>query len=93
MSFIDGLLKIAGKDDFQLDSTIGTGYILRQCWKYGWMIIRGKFFSFGYPNISNDVFIGKKVTAIEKKKMSIGKKTKLQDGVYIDTFSRGITWE
>ena len=48
MSALDVLLRIAGKDNFQLDPDIDTGYILRQCWKYGWMMVRGKAFSFGY---------------------------------------------
>ena len=30
MSVINRLLKIAGKDNFQLDPAIGTEYILRQ---------------------------------------------------------------
>ena len=88
MSIIDRLLKFAGKDNFQLDSTIGVGYILRQCWKYGWMMVRGRFFSIGYNQIANSVFIGKKVKVIEKKHLAIGEKTKLQDGVYIDALSR-----
>lgn len=88
MGVLDKLLKIAGKDDFQLDSSIGTGYILRQCWKYGWMMIRGKHFSLGHGQIANDVFVGKNVKVIEKKYLTIGEKTKLQDGVYIDALSR-----
>ncbi len=89
MNIIDGLLKIAGKDDFQLDSAIGKKYILRQCWKYGCMMIRGRFFSIGYKKIANSVFIGKKVKILEKRNLSIGEKSKLQDGVYIDALSRG----
>ena len=88
LKIIDRLLNIAGKENFQLDSTISTPYILRQCWKYGWMMIRGKIFSFGYSNIANSVFVGKKVKVIEKKHLTMGEKTKLQDGVYIDSLSR-----
>ena len=88
MSVIDVLLRIAGKDSFQLDPDIDTGYILRQCWKYGWMMVRGKAFSFGHEEIAKNVFIGKNVKAIEKKHLTIGQKTKLQDGVYIDALSR-----
>lgn len=87
MSIIERLLKIAGKDNFKLDSDIGAGYILRQCWKYGWMFLRGKLFSFSYKKIANDVFIGEKVRVIEKKSLTVGKKTKLQAGVYIDALS------
>lgn len=88
MSIIDKLLKFAGKDNFQLDPAIGTRYILRQCWKYGWMMVRGRFFSIRYSQIANSVFIGRKVKVIEKKQLVIGEKTKLQDSVYIDAFSK-----
>lgn len=87
MSIVEKLLKIAGKDDFQLDPSISNEYILRQCWKYGWMMIRGKVFSFGYREIASNVFVGRGVKAIEKRHLHIGQKTKLQDGVYIDAFS------
>lgn len=50
MKLIDKLLVIAGKKDFKIDDKISTGYILRMCWKYGWMMIRGKIFSFGRHN-------------------------------------------
>ena len=89
MSALDVLLRIAGKDNFQLDPDIDMGYILRQCWKYGWMMVRGKAFSFGYEKIAKNVFVGKDVKVIEKKHLTIGQKTKLQDGVYIDALSRG----
>ena len=88
MRVLDMLLKIAGKDNFQLDPSIGIGYILRQCWKYGWMMVRGRLFSIGHGQIANDIFIGKKVKVIEKKHLTIGQKTKLQDGVYIDALSK-----
>lgn len=88
MSVIDALLKIAGKDNFQLDPNIGAGYILRQCWKYGWMMVRGKTFSFGHEKIAKNVFVGKNVEVVEKKHLTIGQKTKLQDDVYIDALSR-----
>lgn len=88
MSVLDKLLKIAGKDNFQLDPNIDIGYIWRKCWKYGWMMIRGKIHSMGHPNISNSIFVGKNVEIIEKKHLTIGKKTRLQDGVYIDALSK-----
>lgn len=88
MSLIDKLLKIAGKENFHLDSAIEKKYILRQCWKYGLMIVRGKVFSLGYTRIAKNVFVGRNVRVIEKKKLTIGQKTKLQDGVYIDALSR-----
>ena len=88
MKIIYALLKIAGKENFQIDSSIGTGYILRQCWKYGWMMIRGKLFSIGQKGISSDVFVGHKVKIIEKRHLVMGSKSRLQDGVYIDALSR-----
>lgn len=60
MSVIDVLLRIAGKDNFQLDPDIDTGYILRQCWKYGWMMVRGRTFSFGYKKNSKECFCREK---------------------------------
>lgn len=88
MGVLDALMKIAGKDNFHLDPGIDEEYIMRQCWKYGWMMIRGKAFSLGYKKIAKNVFVGKKVKVIEKKHLTIGQKTKLQDGVYIDALSR-----
>lgn len=89
MRVLNVLLRVAGKDNFQLDPEINTGYILRQCWKYGWMMLRGKLFSFGHKKIAKNVFVGKNVKVIEKKYLTIGQKTKLQDEVYIDALSRG----
>lgn len=88
MGIVEKLLKIAGKDNFQLDSSISTNYLWRQCWKYGWMMIRGRFFSLGHRQIARNVFVGKKVKVLEKRHLSIGEKTRLQDGVYIDALSR-----
>lgn len=87
MAIVDKLLSIAGKDNFKLDSEISKSYIIRQCWKYGIMMLRGKFFSVGNAKISNNVFVGGKVKIIEKKSLTVGRKTKLQDGVYIDALS------
>lgn len=92
MSVIDKLLKIAGKDNFQLDQAIGMKYIFRQCWKYGCMLVRGKIFSFRHEKIENSVFIGKKVKIIEKKNLTVGQKSKLQDGIYIDALSQDGVW-
>lgn len=85
------LLKIAGKENFELDENIGMSYLFSVCWKYSWMLVRGKVFSFGYRLISNDVFVGKNVKVLQKKKIFIGRKVKIHDGVYLDalTDSRG----
>lgn len=88
MQIVDKLLKIAGKDKFQLDPSIGKRYIIYQCWKYGRMLVRGRIFSLGYKNIAKDIFVGKKVKVLEKKYLYVGKKTKLQDQVYIDALSK-----
>lgn len=50
MFVIDKFLKLAGKENFQLDPAIEERYILRQCWKYGWMIVRGKIFALGHAS-------------------------------------------
>lgn len=81
------LVKLAGKENFKIDENISYTYILRQCWKYGWMMIRGKILSLFFKNISSSVFIGKKVSLLEKKRIYIGNKSKLHDGVYIDALS------
>lgn len=86
------LLKIAGKEGCQLDKSIGTSYMLRLFWKYGWMLIRGRCFSLGSRKINKCVFVGRNVKVLEKRKLSVGSKTKLHDFVYIDGLSRaGVT--
>ena len=87
MGLKEKLLKIAGKDDFRMDEDISTSYILRLCWRYGWMMIRGKFFSIGHSTIASDVFVGKHVKAYEKKSLAIGRKVKLHDNVFIDALT------
>lgn len=87
MSLMQMLLKIAGKDNIQLDNGISKGYIFHLCWKYGWMMIRGIVFSFGNSSISRKVFIGKKIKVLEKRCLSIGAYTKIHDNVFIDALS------
>lgn len=87
MSLIERLLTLAGKDKFALDERIGKGYILELCRKYGTMLIRGRFFSLGYPSIAHTVFVGSKVKVLEKRYLSVGSKAKLHDAVYIDALS------
>jgi acetyltransferase-like isoleucine patch superfamily enzyme len=88
MKMIDRLLETVGKKNFHLDQAIGMTYILKLCWKYGWMMVRGKLFSLGRKNISRKIFVGKNVRILEKKHLSIGEKSRLQDGVYIDALSK-----
>ena len=87
MSLKQKLLRIAGKENFELDSNISTKYVLRLCVKYGFMMIRGKIVSFGCNQISSSVFIGKNVKITEKNMLSIGDKTKIHDGVVLDSLS------
>ncbi len=82
------LLKLAGKDGFELDKRISNGYIFSLCMRYGLMMIRGKMFSLGNKKISKSIFVGKHVRILEKKYLTIGVKTKLHDNVYIDALSK-----
>lgn len=86
------LLKLAGKDNFELDERIGRGYFMRTCWRYGWMKVRGYLMSLIGKDISSDVFIGKHVKLIERRYLTIGRKTKIHDNVKIDALSmNGVT--
>lgn len=88
MALIDKLLIITGKEGFKLDNRIGKGYVFRLCIKYGLMLLRGKFFSLGYPSIDKTVFVGRRVKALSKKHLTVGLKSKIHDGVYIDALSK-----
>ncbi len=87
MSLIEKCLKLAGKKDFHMDKRIGTGYVLRICWKYGWMMVRGRFLSLGRKKIAGSVFIGRGVQLLEKRYLALGAKTKIHDKVKIDALS------
>lgn len=79
-------MKLAGKQDFELDNDIPTSYIMRLCWQYGRMLIRGFFRGL------RGVFVGKKVKIYCKNRLSVGRKTKIRDGVKIDCLSSdGVT--
>lgn len=82
-------MKIAGKDDFELDPQIKTTYIVRLCVKYGVMLIRGRYRSIGYKDIANSVFIGSHVKLYSKRQIKIGSKTKIRDYTKIDALSSG----
>lgn len=81
------LLKLAGKENFNLDERIGATYIARICWQYGWMLIRGIWCGIFHRNISKKVFVGKGVKLYEKRYLSVGENTKLHDYVKIDALS------
>lgn len=87
MALSDIMLKVAGKEDFSLDKKISNWYVLSLANKYGWMMLRGKLFAMGFPLISNSVFVGKRIKVLEKRCISIGEKTKIHDGVYVDALS------
>ncbi len=92
MKLKEKLMKIAGKSNFKLDKRIESPYIIRLCIKYGFMILRGKLCSLGYPGIAKDIFIGKNVKLYSKKNIVVGTKTKLHSGVKIDALSiEGVT--
>lgn len=82
------ILNISGKENFQLDEGIPLSYFFRICRRYGTMLVRGRFFSFGYKNISKQIFIGWHVKVLCKKKLFIGSKVKLHNFVYIDALSK-----
>lgn len=81
------LLKIAGKEKFTLDKKVSLLYLVRICWKYGWMLIRGILCALGHKNIANCIFVGKGVKLYEKKNIVIGGKTKVHDYVKIDALA------
>lgn len=88
MKLIDKLLVFTGKKDFKIDEKISIAYIMRVCWKYGWMMIRGRIFSIGRRNISNNIFVGKHVQVLEKRYLHMESKCKIHDDVYIDALSQ-----
>lgn len=88
MGFKNKLMQIAGKGDFTLDDKVPTSYIVRLCFKYGFMMIRGRFVAIGNKGIDNSIFIGKRVKLYCKNMMEIGRKTKIRDAVKIDALSR-----
>lgn len=81
------ILKLAGKEDYNIDPQVSKIYIMRMMKQYAIMMLRGKIFSFGKKNIARNVFIGKNVKLYEKKKISIGKNTKIHDNCQIDALS------
>lgn len=86
------LLQLAGKEAFNLDERIGIRYLFRLCWKYGWMMIRGRIASIGHSEIADSVFLGYNVKLYEKRYIQIGEKAKIHDGVKIDALSiNGVT--
>lgn len=88
MAWIDKLLKLAGKENFKLDPEISNGYIFHQCWQYGWMLIRGFFFTRGNNRIGKRFLKGRHVKIIEGKKLTAGANCRFSDGVYIDALSK-----
>ena len=87
MILMNRLLKLAGKDNFKLDSRISRGYIIHQCLQYGWMFVRGFFFTIRNKNIGKRFLRGKGVKIIEAKKLSMGVNCRVADNVFIDALS------
>lgn len=88
MKIIDVLLKVAGKENFKIDSEVSNKYIFYLAKNYGIMMIRGKLLSLGNKDISHKIFVGKKVKFIEKKKVKVGSNTKIHSGTKIDALSK-----
>jgi len=88
MKFINKIAKLAGKEKFEIDENIENTYIIRICFKYGFMKVRGLIKTIFNRNIHSSIFIGKKVKLISKKNLKIGQKVKLHDGVRIDALSK-----
>lgn len=82
------LLKLAGKPDFHLDDSIDMFYLSGICLKYATMMIRGFFFSLFFPSIAKHVFVGRNVCIKKKGNLSIGRNSKLHNGVRIDALSK-----
>jgi acetyltransferase-like isoleucine patch superfamily enzyme len=92
VSIKNRLLRLAGKSDYAFDDRINTGYLLRLCWQYGWMIVRGKIRTINNHTIAHSVFIGKHVRFINKNQIKIGEKSKIKAGTLIDALSvNGVT--
>lgn len=88
MKLINKIAKLAGKENFEVDNDIEISYMIRICFKYGTMKIRGLFKAIGRPNIDRSIFVGKGVKLYSKKNLTVGKKVKLHNGVRIDALSK-----
>ncbi|OPJ65365.1 acyltransferase [Clostridium chromiireducens] len=87
MKIMDKAMKIVGKENFKLDRRIGISYIIRLCWSYGWMMIRGRIISFFSKSISSSIFVGRGVKLYEKRYLQVGNKAKIHDDCEIDALS------
>lgn len=88
MNLTEKLLHIAGKENFSIDERISKRYLAGLCWKYGWMMVRGKMLAMYNCTIDKTVFIGKSVKILERRYLTVGAKTKIHDGSYIDAMSQ-----
>ncbi len=88
MRILPILLKIAGKENLNIDRQIRPFYMIRLCWKYAKMALHGRLLSIFYSGISKTAFIGKGVHLYEKHLLRLGAKSKIHDGVTIDCLSR-----
>ena len=82
------LLKLAGKDNFELDKNISFWDIFRISRKYSFMLIRGFFKSLFHKRISSKIFVGRRVKFIKKNKITIGKNCKINNNVTLDALSK-----
>ena len=87
MAIADKLLKLAGKGDFKLDSAIPTGYVVRECATYGWMLARGCLRHFTGIHASGRLFVGKCGKVRCPTMLTCGSAVRIKEGVYIDALS------
>lgn len=88
MKLINKIAKLAGKENFEIDNNIESSYIIRICFKYGFMKIRGFFRAIGRSHIDKSIFVGKGVKLYSKRNLTIGRKVKLHNRVRIDALSK-----
>lgn len=86
MVLMNKLLKMAGKEGFEIDKRVGKPYIAYTCGRFALMRVRGVVRCIGLRSKSK-VFVGKRVALRSKNNISIGKSSRLLDGVYIDALS------
>lgn len=85
---IERMLKLAGREGMKIDPGVSTGYLLRICVRYGTMMLRGRVVALPHRRFAKDIFIGARVRLIEKRRITLGHKVRLENGVRIDALSR-----
>lgn len=81
------LMKLAGKDSLKIADGIGSSYLFRLYFKYGMMFLRGLLTTLFSRKIAFPFFRGTNVLLIEKRRISVGKKTRISNNSKIDALS------